>query len=69
MQHVCQLIQTRTTHDVPERPWQKVGCDIHALVFDLHDYMKRVNLCIVDYYSAYVETDHLERKTAKVVIP
>ena len=43
-------------HDVPERPWQKVGCDIFTL--DHKDY-----LYTVDYYSGYFEIDHLERKT------
>ena len=35
-------------HDVPERPSQKVGCDIFTL--DEKDY-----LCTVDYYSGYFE--------------
>ena len=48
-------------HDVPERPWQKVGCDIFTL--DEKDY-----LCTVDYYSGYFEIDHLERKTARSII-
>ena len=47
-------------HDVPERPWQKVGCDIFTL--DEKDF-----LCTVDYYSGYFEIDHLERKTAKAI--
>ena len=33
-------------HDVPERPWQKVGCDIFTL--DEKDF-----LCTVDYYTGY----------------
>ena len=48
-------------HDVPERPWQKVGCDIFTL--DHKDY-----LYTVDYYSGYFEIDHLERKTARSII-
>ena len=48
-------------HDVPERPWQKVGCDIFTL--DEKDY-----LCTVDYYSGYFEIDHLEKKTARPII-
>lgn len=48
-------------HDVPERPWQKIGCDIFTL--DEKDY-----LCTVDYYSGYFEIDHLERKTARSII-
>ena len=46
---------------MPERPWQKVGCDIFTL--DEKDY-----LCTVDYYSGYFEIDHLERKTARSII-
>ena len=48
-------------HDVPERPWQKVGCDIFTL--DENDY-----LCTVDYYSGYFEINHLERKTARPIV-
>ena len=48
-------------HDVPECPWQKVGCDIFTL--DEKDY-----LCTVDYFSGYFEIDHLERKTARAII-
>ena len=48
-------------HDEPERPWQKVGCDIFTL--DEKDY-----LCTVNYYFGYFEIDHLERKTARSII-
>ena len=48
-------------HDVPECPWQKVGCEIFTL--DEKDY-----LCTVDYYSGYFEIDHFERKTARTII-
>ena len=47
-------------HDVPERLWQKVGCDIFTL--DEKDY-----LCTVHYYSGYFEIDHLERRTARPI--
>ena len=60
MQHVYQR-EPLIVHDVPERPWQKVGCDIFTL--DEKDY-----LCTVDYFSGYFEIDHLERKTARAVI-
>ena len=46
---------------MPERPWQKVGCDIFSL--DEKDY-----LCTVDYFSGYFEIDHLERKTERSII-
>ena len=62
MQHVYQPPSTRASYDdVPERPWQKFGCDIFTL--DEKDY-----LCTVDYYSGYFEIDHLERKTARAII-
>ena len=47
-------------HDVPERPWQKVGCDIFTL-------NEKDFLCNVDYYSVYFEVDHVERKTARSI--
>lgn len=48
-------------HDVPHRPWQKIGCDIFTV--DQKDY-----LCTVDYYSGYFEIDKLDRKTGNVII-
>ena len=48
-------------HDVPERPWQKVGGDIFTL--DEKNF-----LCTVDYYSGYLDVEHLERKTARSFI-
>ncbi|PFX11932.1 Transposon Tf2-8 polyprotein [Stylophora pistillata] len=48
-------------HDVHERPWQKVGCDLFTL--DEKDF-----LCTIDYYSDYFEIEHLERKTARAII-
>ena len=48
-------------HEVPERPWQRVACDIFAL--QGKDY-----LCMVDYYSGYFEFDKLEKKDAKQII-
>ena len=48
-------------HDVPHRPWEKVGCDIFTL--NEADY-----LCTVDYYSDYFEVDLLHKKTGKTVM-
>jgi transposase InsO family protein len=48
-------------HDVPQRPWEKIGSDIFTV--DQKDY-----LCTVDYYSGYFEVDKLDRKTAKPII-
>ena len=40
------------SHDLPQRPWEKIGCDIFTL--GKHDY-----LCTVDYFSDYFEVDPL----------
>ena len=56
-----QLREPLIVHDVPHRPWQKVGCDLFTI--EQKDYM-----CTVDYYSGYFEVDRLEKKTASAVI-
>ena len=48
-------------HDIPDRPWVKVGADI--LTFDEKDY-----LITVDYNSNFFEIDRVEPATSKVVI-
>jgi len=54
--------ETMRSHDVPTRPWAKVGCDLFA--FDNQEYM-----VTVDYYSNYFEVDKLGTSyTAKKVI-
>nr|XP_054767488.1 uncharacterized protein K02A2.6-like [Lytechinus pictus] len=42
-------------HDIPNRPWEKIGCDIFEV--DGNSY-----LCSVDYYSDYFEVDNLQGK-------
>ena len=49
-------------HDIPQCPWEKIGCDIFTL--NNRDY-----LCTVDYYSDYFEVDELHKaKTGAAVI-
>ena len=48
-------------HEIPERPWQRVACDIFTL--QGKDY-----LCTVDYFSGFFEVDKLEKKDAKQII-
>eukprot|EP00057_Strongylocentrotus_purpuratus_P006656 XP_011661130.1 PREDICTED: uncharacterized protein K02A2.6-like [Strongylocentrotus purpuratus] len=54
--------ETLIHHELPTRPWQKIGCDIFSL--DGRDY-----LCTVDYFSDYWEIDNLTgKKDAPAVI-
>ena len=49
-------------HDIPQRHWEKIGCDIFT--FNNRDY-----LCTVDYVSDYFEIDELHKaKTGAAVI-
>ena len=48
-------------HEVPSRPWEKIGTDI----FTVDD---KSYLCMVDYYSDYFEVDQLYSKTGTVII-
>ena len=48
-------------HEIPERPWQKVGSDLMQLKGK--DY-----LVVVDYYSKFIETCPMRDKTAGTVI-
>ena len=50
------------SHNLPTRPWEKIGCDIFTL--GGNDY-----LCTVDYYSDYFEVDPLNgSKDATAII-
>lgn len=48
-------------HEVPPRPWAKVGLDIFT--FDHHSY-----LIIADYFSNFLETELLNQLTSREVI-
>ena len=48
-------------HEIPSRPWQKVGTDL--LQFDGRQY-----LITVDYYSSFFEVDKLETTDSRSVI-
>ena len=47
-------------HEIPERPWQKVG-------IDLFEYKTKDYVLVVDYYSKFIETRVLTSKTAQSV--
>ena len=53
--------ETIKFHDVPSRPWAKVGADLCSL--NGKDY-----LVTVDYYSIFAEVDRLSKTTSKSVI-
>ena len=59
--HSCSLKERLLPHEVPQRPWQKLGTDI----FELNS-----NSClvVVDYYSKYPELCLLKDETASSVI-
>ena len=47
-------------HEFAERPWAKVGAD-------LCDYSGRILLVVCDYYSNFIEVEHLNRATTNTV--
>ena len=53
--------ETLMSHDVPDRPWQKVGIDL--LTHKSIDYV-----ITVDYFSNFWEIDKLNRTTSNAVI-
>ena len=53
--------ETLMSHDVPERPWEKVGVDL----FEVH---QKNYLITVDYYSNFWELDKLDKTTSTAVI-
>lgn len=53
--------ETLIQHEIPARPWQKVGIDIY-------EYKSQDYVLVVDYYSKFIETRHLKGKTAQAVV-
>ena len=52
------------SHELPSRPWQKLGIDLFEFDGNLKDF-----LCVVDFYSDYFEVEHLpHNKTAHAII-
>ena len=64
---VCRSMSTKQQkepirqHEIPNRPWAKVGADLFTL--DANNY-----LVIVDYFSNYIEIDYLSSTTSSAVI-
>ena len=56
-----QTPETLFMHDVPHRPWEKVGSDLFTIE-------NRNYLVTVDYYSNFFEVDFLPETTSKAVI-
>ena len=58
----AQLKEPLICHDIQQRPWEKIGCDIFT--FENLDY-----LCTVNYFSDYFKIDELHKaKTGAAVI-
>ena len=49
------------SHDIPSRPWQKIGSD-------LFDWNGKPHLIVVDYYSRYPEVAELGDTKAQTII-
>ena len=60
---VCDAFQTKNqketliSHEIPNRPWSKVGSDIF-------EWNKEHYLVLVDYYSDWIEFDLMKNQTA-----
>lgn len=53
--------ETLISHELPSRPWEKVGTDLFT--WEQSEY-----LIVVDYYSNFWEIDKLEDSTSKTVV-
>ena len=58
---VRQQRETLMSHEIAERPWEKIGTDLYTI--NGQDY-----LIVVDYFSNFWEIDHLPNTTASTVL-
>ena len=49
------------SHDVPKRPWEKVGADL----FEIHS---KHYPALVDYYSGFIEVENVHEATSNKII-
>lgn len=59
--HLDQSKEPMISHDIPTRPWARVGCNLFE--FNGNDYL----IC-ADYFSDFFEVDRIHGKTGKKVI-
>ena len=59
--HVSQQKESLISHELADRPWEKVGVDLMSI--HNHDY-----LVTVDYFSNFWEIDYLENTMSSTVI-
>jgi transposase InsO family protein len=58
--------ETLMSHDIPDRPWSKVGTDLCSQTNPSG--IKEDYLVTVDYFSFFIEVDRLHNTTSKTVI-
>lgn len=56
-----QVKEPMISHKIPSRPWQIIACD-------LFECQNKDYLITVDYYSNYIEVDHLHSKISSSII-
>ena len=61
MYRTSQAKEPLKSHELPERPWQKIAIDLFEL--DKQEYV-----VMVDYYSKFFEVSHLPNSKSKTVI-
>ena len=61
VQKYSQAKEPLKSHELPERPWQRIA-------FDLFELDKQGYVVMVDYYSKFFEVTHLSNSKSKTVI-